>query len=207
LSAFGLGAATDEVRHRVQRGDGDGRRRRLEAGSNVLTLRRCGISGPAQKSGCPAVVGLLPARVARWKHARDVEIWCNFVGRRTRVGTVVRAMRRLAVVLAAFGLAGCREDDTKFDAAVFRDAAAREDEDQLNRQAYAAERQQALVGLSRDRVHALLGRKPDEVWRETHSDAWDVGLVNDAMGPGDQGYLAVEYDPMWRRVIRVEVVY
>jgi outer membrane PBP1 activator LpoA protein len=116
-------------------------------------------------------------------------------------------VRVLAVIFAALVLVGCKEDNTRFDAAVFRDAAARDDEDQLTRQAYAAERQQALVGLSRARVHALLGRKPDEVWREVHSEAWDVGLVNDAMGPGDQGYLAVEYDRSWRRVVRVEVAY
>jgi hypothetical protein len=116
-------------------------------------------------------------------------------------------MRTLAVLLSALVLAACGKDETQFDAAVFRDAAARNDDEQLNRQAYAAERQQALVGLSRHRVHALLGRKPDELWPEVRSDAWLVGWVNDTLGPGDQGYLAVEYDRSWRRVVRVEVAF
>ncbi len=124
--------------------------------------------------------------------------------RSSRAARLARPMRVFAVILAAFALSGCM-DSTKFDAAAFRDAAARVDDDELNRQAYAAEREQALVGLPRTRVHALLGRKPDEVWREVHTDAWAVGWVNDAIGVGDQGFLAVEYDRLWRRVVRVEV--
>jgi hypothetical protein len=116
-------------------------------------------------------------------------------------------MRTVAVLLAALTLVACGEGESPFDAAVFRDAATRRDDEQLNRQAYAAERQQALVGLSRQRVHALLGRTPDEVWPEVRSDAWLVGWVNDSMGPGDQGYLAVRYDRSWRRVVRVEVAF
>jgi hypothetical protein len=115
-------------------------------------------------------------------------------------------MRVFAVILAAFALGGCT-DNTKFGTAAFRDAATRGDDDELNRQAYAAEREQALVGLPRARVYALLGRKPDEVWREVHTDAWAVGEVDDSMGPGDQGYLAVRYDRAWRRVVRVEVAF
>ena len=113
-------------------------------------------------------------------------------------------MRVFVVLLAAFALGACTERAT-FTAATFRDAATRGDDDELNRQAYAAAREQALVGLPRSRVHALLGSKPDEVWREVHTDAWTVGEVNSTMGPGDQGYLAVRYDRMWRRVVRVEV--
>jgi hypothetical protein len=113
-------------------------------------------------------------------------------------------MRVFVVLLTAFAFSACAESTT-FTAAAFRDAAARGDDDELNRQAYAAEREQALVGLPRTRVHALLGRKPDEVWQEVHTDGWTVGEVNATMGPGDQGYLAVEYDRMWRRVVRVEV--
>jgi hypothetical protein len=115
-------------------------------------------------------------------------------------------MRVLPVILAAFALGGCT-DDTTFGAAVFRDAAARGDDAELNRQAYAAEREQALVGLPRARVHASLGRKPDEVSREGHTDSWAVGEINNTTGPGDQGYLTVEYDRLWRRAVRVEVTF
>ena len=116
-------------------------------------------------------------------------------------------MRVLAGILTAMAIAGCTENVSEFDAAVFRDAAARGDADELTRQAYAAERQQALVGLSRDRVHTLLGRRPDKVLRNVRLEDWEVGLVNDTMGPGDQGYLTVEYDRSWRRVVRVEVTF
>ena len=121
-----------------------------------------------------------------------------------RATKLARSVRVVVVILAAFALCECA-GNTTFGAAAFRDAAVRGDFDELTRQAYAAEREQALLGFPRARVHALLGRKPDEVWRETHTDAWDVGLVNDAMGPGDQGFLAVEYDRFWGRVVRVEV--
>jgi hypothetical protein len=44
------------------------------------------------------------------------------------------------------------------------------------------------------------------VSRRPNTYLWDVGMINDFMGPGDAGYLALEFDDRWRRVVAVEVV-
>src|SRR4051794_19743580 len=144
---------------------------------------------------------LMPVR----RHARgnsSAEIRCRFAKGPACVARL-RRTRVLVVVFAALALAGCA-DDTRFDPAKFRDAAARADDGELARQAYAAEREQALVGARRSEVHKLLG-KPEERWLETREEAWDAGWVNNTFGLGDARLLVIGYDHRWR-VARVRVI-
>lgn len=112
------------------------------------------------------------------------------------------AALRIGLIALAVAFAGCVSSKADWDPAAYRAAAERGDWDEVDRQARAAVREQALVGLSRERVHALLG-KPDTVWRDRRTDEWSGGWRNDTFGLGDQNGLHVEYDRGWRRVVRI----
>ena len=91
-----------------------------------------------------------------------------------------------------------------FDAAAFREARAAQDDDTLERQAHLAVDDEALIGKSRDDLRALLGA-PDRVGKRRRLWIYDVGFINDLLGPGDGGYLYVRFDDGWRRVVDARV--
>lgn len=95
------------------------------------------------------------------------------------------------------------EDAWRFDPVQFKAAAERGDLEALEAEAYAAARQQPIVGLSRDRVKTLLG-SPDRVGGRSRSYIWDLGMIHDTLGPGDQGAFRVRFDHTWH-VVGVEV--
>ena len=115
-----------------------------------------------------------------------------------RTLVVVAALLLLAVapvlvLLARDGVA----DWSRFDAQQFRSAAGRGDLDELERHAHAAVDQRALEGLTRERVRRLLGT-PNRVAHRSRAYVWDLGMINDFSGPGDQGALRVRFDRAWR---------
>jgi hypothetical protein len=122
---------------------------------------------------------------------------------------------RLLALVATLGLIGVgvvivtvvrdlRGEAAKFDAQRFKDAAERDDVDAMEDEAYDAHEQRALVGLSRAQVRQRLG-KPQRIGGRRHVYVWDLGLINDFMGPGDQGRFTVQFDTSWRRVIDARV--
>lgn len=113
-------------------------------------------------------------------------------------------MQRLAVLVIGLVLAGCAGTETAWNPGAYREAVARADDDEMGRQLRAAVRDRALVGLTRRRVRALLG-KPLRVRRADHVDEFDAGWVNDTFALGDQNILEVKYDPETRRVVRAEL--
>lgn len=90
-------------------------------------------------------------------------------------------------------------DARRFDPAQFRAAADRGDVEKLEDEAYAAARQRTLLGLSRERVRASLGL-PNRVGHRSRTYIWDLGMINDAIGPGDQGAFRVRFDRTWHVV-------
>ena len=116
------------------------------------------------------------------------------------MGTLLRA-GVAALVLLALGAGAMAAlaslPRPAFDAASFRSAAASGDDEQLERQAYRAVEQDVLLGLSRTEARRVLG-KPDRISGTGHVWTWDVGMINDAMGPGDGGRLYVIFDPSGR---------
>ncbi len=91
-----------------------------------------------------------------------------------------------------------------FDAAAFREARAEQDDDTLERQAHLAVEDRALIGRSRGELRGRLGA-PDRIGRRRHLWVYDVGFINDFIGPGDAGYLYVRFDASWRRVVDARV--
>ena len=86
----------------------------------------------------------------------------------------------------------------------FRAATTEGDLDKAQDEAYAAVDQHALRGLSRERVRMLLGR-PDRIAGRSHTYIWDLGMINDVLGPGDEGAFRVRFDATWEHVISVAV--
>jgi hypothetical protein len=92
----------------------------------------------------------------------------------------------------------------RFHPEQFKAAATRGDLDEAEDEAYAAVDQHALRGLSRERVRMLLGKR-DRIAGRSHTYVWDLGMINDAMGPGDQGAFRVRFDSTWEHVVSVAV--
>ena len=122
--------------------------------------------------------------------------------------TLVRRLVAAAATVALFGAAvavvavvrhGLAEARA-FHPERFKAAARRDDTDMLEDEAYAAVERRALLGLSEARVRALLGA-PGQVQRRRHRYAWDIGMIHDTLGPGDQGTFYVVFDPAWKRVV------
>jgi hypothetical protein len=109
----------------------------------------------------------------------------------------------VGVASAAMVRDGWREARA-FHPAGFRAAAAGGDDDALRDEARAAIRHRALLGRSRAEVRALIGR-PDEIDHELHAYRWDVELDTFFFGLPEGGCVCVEFDPQWRRVIRVSL--
>ena len=78
-----------------------------------------------------------------------------------------------------------------FSATEFRSASAAGDYEEMERQAYRAVEQDALVGLMAAEARAALG-EPSRIGRRQW--IWHVGMINDFMGPGDDGALYVKFD-------------
>ncbi len=105
-------------------------------------------------------------------------------------------MRAVALIVCAFAFAGCVTTKAEWDPAAYRAAVASGDAQELGRQARAAEREQALVGLTRKRVHALLGARPTGHGRTDVFPAGDNGSIVDR----DAFLLEVRYDRSGRVV-------
>jgi hypothetical protein len=142
-----------------------------------------------------------------------VEVRCRGCDR-TRGAVRIAVVKRTAAVIATFvllavGVAIVQSvrdgwaDARRFDPAQFRAAAGRDDLEVLESAAYAAVREQALLGLPRGQVRMSLG-EPDRVGRRSRTYIWDLGMINDTLGPGDEGAFRVRFDRTWH-VIGVEV--
>jgi hypothetical protein len=100
----------------------------------------------------------------------------------------------LAAVVALLGIAGIGaltlylRDAREFDAAEFRAAVARGDDGTLERQSANAVRTRALIGMPVAELNATLG-DPDRVERGRY--VWHLGMINDTLGPGDEGSFVV----------------
>jgi hypothetical protein len=125
---------------------------------------------------------------------------------RTKRGRIAAAATLALVVAVLTGTAGVRaySNAAEFHPQRFKAAAARGDLETMEDEAYAAADRQALVGLSEGRVRELLGN-PSRVTRGRHEYEWDLGMVNDTMGPGDDGWFVVQFDSSWGRVIAARV--
>lgn len=110
------------------------------------------------------------------------------------------AVMPVIVVVARHGWSEAQ----RFHPERFKAAAIRGDFDEVEDEAYAAVDQHALRGLSRKRVRMLLG-KPDRIAGRSHTYIWDLGMINDFMGPGDQGAFRVRFDSTWEHVVSVVV--
>ncbi|MBJ7331246.1 MAG: hypothetical protein JHC95_15240 [Solirubrobacteraceae bacterium] len=104
------------------------------------------------------------------------------------------------LVVAAAALAIAFEPG--FDSAAFRRAVIAEDHDEVETQARRAVQEDVLVGRTKDEIRALLGSPHTAVRTEWR---WDVGVVNDVMGPGDQAWLILTFDPRTERVSGADV--
>jgi hypothetical protein len=123
---------------------------------------------------------------------------------RQRFADTLRHVRRLALLLIGLAFAGCAGPEAKWSPAAYREAVARDNDDEIGRQLRAAVRERALIALTRNRVRALLG-KPLYVRRAERIDEFNAGWINNTFALGDQNVLEVEYDPATRRVVRAEL--
>ncbi len=46
---------------------------------------------------------------------------------------------------------------------------------------------------------------PSRIGRRRHVFVWQLGMIDDFIGPGDDGSLFVEFDRDWRRVRSAQV--
>jgi hypothetical protein len=143
-------------------------------------------------AGCGVVIGLATASGI----ARGAAV------RRGVATAGVLLLLGLAVVATFLVRTGAAERD--FSASRFRDAAVKQDLDALETEARRAVRARALIGLSTAQVRQELGAPP-RVGRRRHLYIWDLGMINDFVGPGDGGALYVEFDRSWRHVQSAKV--
>lgn len=108
------------------------------------------------------------------------------------------------VVLAVAGMAGELLGGPEFDAERFKSASARGDLETLESEAHSAAEQHALRGLSPEQVRALLGGG-SHIEESSRTWVWELGMINDYIGPGDDGAFRVQFDPSWKRVINARV--
>jgi hypothetical protein len=83
-------------------------------------------------------------------------------------------------------------DGPEFSPTEWREARAR-DSEHLDDLATDAVESDALIAKSRPELRRMLGRPdrvrgPDRVWE------WDIGWINDGIGPGDAGTLRIRFD-------------
>jgi hypothetical protein len=116
----------------------------------------------------------------------------------------LRRVRRLALLLIGLVFAGCAATDARWSPTAYQEAVTRDDDDEMGRQLRAAVRERALIGLTRQRVRAQLG-KPLHVRHAERIDEFNAGWINNTFALGDQNLLEVEYDPATRRVVRAEL--
>lgn len=105
-------------------------------------------------------------------------------------------------MLLALTCSGCISTKAEWDPAAYRAAVERGDDDEMGRQARAAERGQTLVGLTRKQVRELLG-EPLDASRGTRTDGFPAGWADLVYGRDGQDSLQVEYDRSGR-VVRVD---
>jgi hypothetical protein len=125
---------------------------------------------------------------------------------RRRVGLRRAATVSLLLLASGVGLivVWSSAPETAFSATKFRAAAAAGNDEELERQAHRAVEQDALIGLTAAEVRAALG-KPSRIRRRRHQWSWELGMINDFIGPGDAGALYVRFDPSLSRVIAAKV--
>jgi hypothetical protein len=114
----------------------------------------------------------------------------------------LRGVRWLALIVLALACSGCISTKAEWDPAAYRAAVERQDDDELGRQARAAERGQTLVGLTRKRVHELLG-EPLDPSRDAYFEAFPAGWADLIYGRDGEDTLVVQYDRSGR-VVRVD---
>jgi hypothetical protein len=121
------------------------------------------------------------------------------------------ALRRAAVaallllVVGTIAMATIRSlPQLPFSAAAFRSAPDPFESEQRERQAHRAVEQNALIGLSTAELRSALG-EPDRIARRSNVWIWDLGMINDFIGPGDGGALYVTFDASWSRVVSAKV--
>jgi hypothetical protein len=91
-----------------------------------------------------------------------------------------------------------------FSADRFRAAAAQGDDDRLEVEARRAVDDRALIGFTADEVRRALG-DPHEIARRGRVWVWQVGWINDFLGPGDGGAFVVRFDASRSRVTSAAV--
>ena len=62
----------------------------------------------------------------------------------------------------------------------------------------------ALIDLSAAQVKRTLG-PPSRISRRRHLYIWDLGMINEYIGPGDEGALYVQFDRSWRHARSAQV--
>ena len=67
---------------------------------------------------------------------------------RQRFADTLRHVRRLALLLIGLAFAGCAGPDAKWSSAAYREAVARDNDDEIGRQLRAAVRERALIARS-----------------------------------------------------------
>jgi hypothetical protein len=122
--------------------------------------------------------------------------------RRGAASAALLLVSGLALVGAYYGLAIHSEDD--FSAERFRAALRAEDYEAMETEARRAVRSGDLIGMSPARLERELG-PPTRVGRRRHLYVWYLGMINDFIGPGDDGSLYVQFDAGWRRVRSAKV--
>jgi hypothetical protein len=91
-----------------------------------------------------------------------------------------------------------------FDARRFPAANASGDLATMEDEAHRAVHDRALVGWSTARVRRELG-PPSHIGERRHRFVWHLGMIDDVLGPGDEGAFFVQFDPSWRRVVSARV--
>ena len=116
--------------------------------------------------------------------------------RATRARLVAATAVLMLLAVAGVVVLAVRVGDAReFDAAAFRAAAVSGDVETLERQSGNAVRARVLIGMPAARVKATLGA-PHRV--EQGRYVWDLGMIDDTLGPGDAGTFVVGFDAAGR---------
>jgi hypothetical protein len=102
-----------------------------------------------------------------------------------------------ASIVVGLGAMGFASRERAFEASEFREAARNGDFETLEAQAYRAVESKALIGWSKARVRREMG-PPGRTGPRRRLWIWDVGMINDFLGPGDGGALYVQFDERGR---------
>jgi membrane-associated protease RseP (regulator of RpoE activity) len=128
------------------------------------------------------------------------------------IATASGNLRRGVAVAGVLGLLGVAAvaaflvwtTERGFSAREFRAAAAAGDLETMVAQARNAVEADALIDLSAAQVKRTLG-PPSRISRRRHLYIWDLGMINDYIGPGDEGALYVQFDRSWRHARTAQV--